>query len=111
MRKADGLRAVPEADGAARPPQSTESASPPRRRQPPGPPPRQRAAAVSLQLFDVLGKTLELLEEHECAMRRDLEPLTACLARHVIVDADEMVLHIGEKRPIALVGAGGDLRL
>jgi len=37
-------------------------------------------------LLDVLRQALELLEKDQRAVRRDLEPLAARLARHVIVD-------------------------
>jgi hypothetical protein len=39
-------------------------------------------------------------------MRRDLEPLPARLARHIVVDAHQVILDLVEERAVARVGAG-----
>src|SRR5262245_52668350 len=44
-------------------------------------------------------------------MRGDLEALPACLAGHVIIDADEMILRLGEETAIAFVRARWNLGL
>src|SRR5262249_53207575 len=49
---------------------------------------------------------VSLLQEDHRVLRRDVELLPACLARHRIVDADHVVAELEEQRAIALVGAG-----
>jgi hypothetical protein len=70
-----------------------------------------RTVLNSIDLFDIPWKPFELLEKDQRAMRWDLESLAARLARHVVVDPDKMILHLAEERAIALVRAGGNLRL
>src|SRR5262245_61831503 len=70
-------------------------------------------AQCPLGLFVVilLWQPLELFEEYQGAVRWDLETLPARLTRYVIVDADEMILHLLEHRAVARVGAVRDVRL
>src|SRR5215510_7916681 len=44
-------------------------------------------------------------------MGRDLEPLAARFARDIVIDADQVILHLREHRAVALVRAGRHLGL
>ena len=66
---------------------------------------------TALFVVVVLRQSFEILQKDERLVRRDLEALAACLARHFVVHADEVVLHFREDLAVALTGALGDLRL
>src|SRR5687767_4826972 len=67
--------------------------------------------AYCLLVVVLLRQPFELLEEHQRAVRRDLEPLAARLARDVVVHANQVILRLLEQRAVARVGPAGKLRL
>ena len=73
--------------------------------------PRRRPSHSFVFVLDVGRQSLQLFQEDERAMGRNLEALAAGLAGHVVVDTDEMVFDFGEHRAGPLVGAAGHLSL
>src|SRR5438093_1634087 len=59
----------------------------------------------------VLRQSFQLFEEHQRAMGGDLEPLPARLTGNVVVDANQMILHLLEHRAVARIRAAWNLRL
>ena len=58
----------------------------------------------------LLRQTLQLFKKDQRAVRRDLKPLAAALARHVVIDANEMVFDLVEQRSGPRVSARRNLR-
>ena len=54
----------------------------------------------------LLALLLLIVDEDQRLEGRDLEALPAALARHVVIDADEMVAKLRVERAVARVGAG-----
>jgi len=69
-----------------------------------------RVLIVVLLVVVFLRQPLEILHEHQRLVRRDLEPFPTRLARHFVVDTDEVVLHLLKQRAVAFARAGGNLR-
>lgn len=56
-------------------------------------------------------QAFQFFEKDDPSVRGDLEALSARLARHVVIDADQVVLALAEDRAVARVGARRDLCL
>src|SRR6185503_14069388 len=74
---------------------------------------RSASTTARCPLFVVilLRQPLELFQEDQRAVRRDLEPLAARLTGDVIVHPDQMILDLFEHRPVARISSAGNLGL
>ena len=55
--------------------------------------------------FLIVGQACQLVDEHQRVLRGDLEFLATRLARHLVVEAEEVIAQLGELGPVRFVGA------